>query len=245
MSDGLSAETRRSSFELSPPLVALAAFHAAAIRHGVVPDLAPEVAFLCDALAAPIDVVAGSTRRVRNKKHSVVVARARRRVAAALALSRSGRAPHAAGERALALCASAAASPRAGAARLAGARARRGAPAPLRRGGSDVGSARRRRAALGRRSASGLPGSSLSARRISSPRRSRARGHGRDRRRGPAPPRGGGGRRRVRRRGEHRRRTGTGKCRDALYARLRALAADGGGAGSMPRTISGRKGRIC
>ena len=88
-SDGLSAETRRSSFELSPPLVALAAFHAAAIRHGVVPDLAPEVAFLCDALAAPIDVVAGSDEtRSETKNTRSSSPRARRRVATPRSRSR-------------------------------------------------------------------------------------------------------------------------------------------------------------
>ena len=89
MSDGLSAETRRSSFELSPPLVALAAFHAAAIRHGIVPDLAPEVAFLCDALAAPIDVVAGSDEtRSETKNTRSSSPRARRRVATPRSRSR-------------------------------------------------------------------------------------------------------------------------------------------------------------
>ena len=104
-----------------------------------------------------------------------------------------------------------AASPRAGAARLARARARRRAPAraPLERGGSDVGSARRRRARRrGDVRRSGLPG--LFALRRDGYRAHGVRGRavdGRDRRRGArAPPRGGGrgGRRRVRRRGEHR-----------------------------------------
>ena len=228
MSDGLSAETRRSSFELSPPLVALATFHAAAIRHGIVPDLAPEVAFLCDALAAPIDVVAGSDE-TRSETHSVVVASgAAARRYAAFALSRSGRAPHAAGERALgALCASAALR------RHAPACTPRSRASSARRAGASSSRARRIRRRIraaptgeapGRRSAFGAPRAlRSSARRISSPRRSRARGRWTRRRRGARPPAGRGGRRRVRRRGEHREGVPEpGKCRDALYAAARA-----------------------
>ena len=263
-SDGR-AETRRSSFasfELSPPLVALATFHAAVIRHGIVPDLAPEVAFLCDALAAPIDVVAdefgdefGDTLRSSSETYSVVVASgAAARRYAALALSRSGRAPHAAGERALgALCASAA--------------LRRHAPALHASLARELGEARRRellssaadptsdpRGADGRGAGEtfgvrGSPGSSLFggllagsisvSDRLGDAAFAGARSMDAIDAAGPAPPRGGGG---VAGAGGFGGAANTEKAyrnreksRDALYARLRALAADGGGAGSMPR----------
>ena len=109
-------------FSLSTPLVSLAVLHGAAIGAGVLPDLAPEMAFLCDVLATPLDVVRvdaersggenvarGDDSTEKNKLKLVIDSGSVARRYAALVLSRSERAPHASGEKALgALCASAA-----------------------------------------------------------------------------------------------------------------------------------------
>jgi hypothetical protein len=236
--------TVATSFSLSTPLVSLALLHGAAIAGGVLPDLAPEMAFLCDVLAAPLDVVrvdaeqsdknvAGDDSTEKNNKLVVDSGSAARRYAA-LVLSRSERAPHASGERALgALCASAA--------------LRRHAPAlhaslvkelrVLRRreGDGEKGEFRDGDGTRGETfscsfaaaSTEGGSGGVDSARSMDAIDAA-----------GPAPPRGGGGVAggaggfggAANTEKAYRNRE---KSRDALYARLRSLAADGGGVGSI------------
>jgi hypothetical protein len=234
-------------FALPAPLVSLAALHGAAIGAGVLPDLAPEMAFLCDVLATPLDVVRvdaersggenvarGDDSTEKNKLKLVIDSGSVARRYAALVLSRSERAPHASGEKALgALCASAA--------------LRRHAPALHASLVRELGAMRRREGdgeVSGDGDGDGTRGETFSC---SFAAASTEGGSGEvDSARsmdaidaaGPAPPRGGGGVAggaggfggAANTEKAYRNRE---KSRDALYARLRSLAADGGGVGSI------------